>query len=88
LKAQWQAEALNEVVGEVETWVGSIYRADLIHYLRARAAASPAPLQLEGRCICDGGSYEVNPHPFIVHIECHIHGAAALLTSTTENGEN
>lgn len=26
------------------------------------------------RCLCDGGSYEVKAHPFIVNPDCQIHG--------------
>jgi hypothetical protein len=48
LKAQWQAKALNEVTDVVKTWSGSIYRADLIHYLRARALALLAPTTENG----------------------------------------
>lgn len=25
-------------------------------------------------CLCDGGSYEIRRHPFVVHTRCPIHG--------------
>lgn len=33
------------------------------------------------KCLCDGGAFEVKAHPFIVHPDCPIHGAA-VSTST------
>lgn len=40
--------------------------------IRAAIAALRRPEP--GRCICDGGAYEVKAHPFIVNDACAIHG--------------